>query len=45
MKTIELNAQQIQTLLMILEAERIDMNTSKTYNAIVNSIINKLNEE
>jgi hypothetical protein len=45
MKTIELNEQQVETLKFILEAERINENTSATYNIVVNQIISKLEEE
>lgn len=39
---MELNEQQIDTLLQILEAERIDKNTSESHNLIVNQIIVKV---
>lgn len=45
MKTIELNDQQVDTLKLLLETETIDENTSKSYNAIINQILDKLNEE
>jgi hypothetical protein len=41
---ITLNEQQIDTLLLILEGERIAEDTSKSYNAIVNQIIDKLTD-
>lgn len=45
MKTIELNEQQVETLKQILEVERIDKDTSYSYNTIVNQIISKLEED
>lgn len=41
---MELNEQEVDTLLQILEVERVDENTSNSYNTIVNNIIKKLED-
>lgn len=41
---MELNEQEVDTLLQILEVERVDENTSNSYNTTVNNIIKKLED-
>lgn len=44
MNNMNLTQQEVETLKQILEVERIDENTSNSYNTIVNNIIKKLED-